>query len=241
VALGRRKISLAEPERWVFNRMAAAYDARPPYPSALVDELAARGPRVLELGAGIGHLALPLAQRGCRVTAVEPAQEMLSRLEQRAQGLSILALHAQAEALPVDGPFELALIADALHFLDAEQTGQELARVRVDALAIVRVEPAASPYMSALMALIQRSAPRRLRATHGNAAQIAALAGRKLRDTQRFHDEHALDHAALTRLLSSISFVGPAMNDTRRTHFLAQVEALGPALYARTLTLDLYR
>ncbi|MET0284229.1 MAG: class I SAM-dependent methyltransferase [Polyangiales bacterium] len=240
MALGRRKVSLSDPRRWVFNRMAAVYDARPPYPNELVEALATRGPRVLELGAGIGHLAIPLAQRGCQVTAVEPAREMLSKLEQRAQGLSILALHAQAEALPVAGPFELALIADALHFLDAELTGHELARVQAEVLAIVRVEPADTPYMNALMALLHASAPRRLRATHGSAAQIAALAGRKLHGTQCFHDQHALDRDALERLLSSISFVGPAMNPERRHALSREVEALGPALYARMFTLELY-
>jgi SAM-dependent methyltransferase len=240
VALGRRKVSLADPSRWVFNRMAASYDARPPYPAALVDALAAYGPRVLELGAGIGHLAIPLAERGCQVTAVEPAREMLSRLERLAAGLPIRALHAQAEALLVDGPFELALIADALHFLDAERTGLELARVGIETLAIVRVEPAATPYMRALTALIDESAPRRLRATRGNASQVAALACRKLQATEVLTDEHALAPEALARLLASISFIGPALQEPLRTRFLERVHALGPPLYARKFTLDVY-
>jgi SAM-dependent methyltransferase len=241
VALGRRKVSLSDPTRWVFNRMAALYDARPPYPDALVTALLPYGPRVLELGAGTGHLAIPLAQRGCQVTAVEPAREMLAQLEQRVGALPIVPLHAQAESLPLAGPFDLALIADALHFLDAERTGLELARVQAQVLAIVRVEPADSPYMNALLALIEQSAPRRLRATHGNAAQIAALAGRRLHGTQLFHDAHALAPDALVRLLGTISFVGPAMSQERRTRFFTQVHELGPAFYARKFTLEIYR
>jgi SAM-dependent methyltransferase len=241
VALGRRKVSLADPTRWVFNRMAASYDARPPYPEPLIDALCPYGPRVLELGAGIGHLAIPLAARGCELTAVEPAHAMLALLAQRAGTLPVRTVHAQAEALPMDGPFELALIADALHFLDAERTGLELRRVHVDTLAIVRVEPADTPYMRALMALLEASAPRRLRATRGNAAQIAALCGRKLLETQLFHDAHALDQDALARLLASISFVAPVLRGSQRAPFLARVAALGPALYARTFTLELYR
>ena len=43
--------------------MADVYDARPAYPNGLIDALAelARGRRVADLGAGIGHVALPLA------------------------------------------------------------------------------------------------------------------------------------------------------------------------------------
>src|SRR5690606_12251486 len=99
--------------------------ARPAYPAALVEalaELAQPGGRVLDVGAGIGHLALPMAGRGLDVTAVEPAIAMLERLEAQAaeEGRNVRALHATAESMPVaDASFDLAVVADALHFLDA--------------------------------------------------------------------------------------------------------------------------
>ena len=64
----RRQVGLDDPTRWVFNRMADVYDARPAYPAALLDALVALAPgsRVLDLGAGTGKLALPLAARGGR-------------------------------------------------------------------------------------------------------------------------------------------------------------------------------
>ncbi|HVU51011.1 MAG TPA: methyltransferase type 11, partial [Polyangia bacterium] len=74
MSLGRRKVRLEDASRWVFNRMAEVYDARPPYPTALVDALSALAPAgapVADLGAGTGHLALPLAARGLDVTAIE--------------------------------------------------------------------------------------------------------------------------------------------------------------------------
>src|SRR5690349_2016458 len=103
---GRRKVRVEDSSAWVFNRMADVYSARPPYPLALLDglvELAgAAGARVLDVGAGIGHLALPLAARGLHVTAVEPARAMLNELEAsaRARGLLLTPLLATAEALP---------------------------------------------------------------------------------------------------------------------------------------------
>ncbi|HEY6880226.1 MAG TPA: class I SAM-dependent methyltransferase [Polyangiales bacterium] len=237
MALGRRKVALADQGAWVFNRMAHVYDARPPYPSALIDTIAELGTRVLDLGAGIGHLSIPLAARGHRVTAVEPALEMLARL----RAPNVEKVHAQAESLPFEGPFDVAVIADALHFVDAERTGLELARVRAQALAIVRVELAKTPYMDALVALMHESAPRRARKTDGNAAQVASIAGLTHRDTREFSDHHPLSHEAMTRLLASISFLGPAMNEQRSALFRTRVAALGPATFSRRFTLHVYR
>ena len=82
--------------------MADVYDARPAYPVELIDALAelaaGHGRRVVDLGSGIGHVALPLAQRGFAVTAVEPAQAMLDRLRAEAhkRRLSVEAVHATA-------------------------------------------------------------------------------------------------------------------------------------------------
>lgn len=98
MALGRRGgMVVSDESAWVFNRMADVYHARPAYPAALIDALATlavprRGGARLDLGAGTGHLALPLLARGFEVTALEPARAMLERLQQNAQERG-LALH----------------------------------------------------------------------------------------------------------------------------------------------------
>src|SRR5699024_12708302 len=49
--------------------------------SDLLDVLPQRPFRVLDIGAGLGQMALGLAQRGPQVTLVEPAQAMLATVQ----------------------------------------------------------------------------------------------------------------------------------------------------------------
>ena len=246
MSLGRRKVGLDEPSRWVFNRMADVYDARPPYPAALVEALAALAPaggRVADLGAGIGHLALPLAARGLDVTAVEPARDMLARLRTAAaaRALPVRAVHATAEATSIAArSIDLVVVADALHFIDAQLVAEEIARVlrRGGALAVVTAALGDTPYMRAVRAVIDASVPRRPRALGQQLVHVSSTTEVPLTDERTFDDATPVDDATLERILRSISFIGPAMHAARFAAFRARVRALpGPALWARTFTL----
>lgn len=247
MSLGRRKVSLAEQSRWVFNRMAGFYAARPAYPAELVDALAElagpAGSRIGDLGAGIGHLALPLAQRGYEVVAIEPAQEMLEQLRAAAteKGLALRALHAAAEALPLEpASLDLVVIADALHFLDTELTARQISRVLVPrgALALVTCGFGQTPFMRGVVRLMEEAAPRRPRPLTQSIVHLSALSGVPLTDERRFHDETPVDHLTLERILRSISFIGPAMNATRFAALRERVHALPEtSAWARTFVL----
>jgi ubiquinone/menaquinone biosynthesis C-methylase UbiE len=246
LSLGRRKVRLEDASRWVFNRMAHVYDARPPYPAALVDAIAALAPkdgRVADLGAGTGHLALPLAARGLDVTAIEPAREMLERLRAAAaaRGLAVRAEHATAEATSLpDRSIDLVVVADALHFIDAQLVAEEIGRVlrRGGALAVLTTALGDTPYMRALRAVIDDSVPRRPRALDQHIVHVSAQAEVPLTDERVFHDETTVDGETLELILRSISFIGPAMHEGRFAAFRRRVHALpGPALWARTFTL----
>lgn len=225
--------------------MADVYDARPSYPARLIEclhQLAGQGGTIADIGAGIGHLALPLAVLDHRVFAVEPAKAMLERLELAASqaALPITSLHAAAEALPIESAsVDLVVIADALHFLDAALTGREVARVLKPSggLAIISCELGESEFMRALVALMEQSAPRRPRATSDAVRHVAALAGVSLEE-QTFVDETPVDHDVLERILRSISFIGPAMNAQRFDAFRRQVRALTQTpVWVRNITL----
>jgi len=112
--------------RETFNEAAELYDrARPRYPHALVDELARAaglGPdsRVLEIGPGTGQLTRPLAEFGCRITAVELGDAMAGVARQRLGAfprVDVQVAEFEAWELPRE-PFDLVVSATAFHWID---------------------------------------------------------------------------------------------------------------------------
>lgn len=248
--LGRRSVPLSDQRRWVFNRLASDYLARPAYPASLVERLAelagGRGARIADLGAGTGHLALPLAARGLAVSAVEPARAMLAALAGRAPpGAALTAVHAAAEAtgLP-SGAFALVLLADALHWVDPERTGIEAARLLAPGgtFALVEARFAATPFMNGLAALCARENPKARPRPPGPAGQVLSLAAPGAATVaESFEQDEPLDPAGLAAVVRSFSFAGPALGPERLAALLADAAALadaaGGARFQRDLTL----
>jgi hypothetical protein len=134
----------------------------------------------------------------------------------------------------------LAIICDALHFMDAELVAGEVGRVLVrgGALAVVASELTPTPFMAGVRRIVDEAVPRRPRDLSGALVHLSSVTRVPLADEQRFCDETLVDHATLDRILRSISFIGPAMHAARFAAFRERIRALpGPAVWARTFVL----
>lgn len=110
-------------ERVDFSANASIYDLR--HGAFLSDEGLQRlreaaglddRARVLEVGAGTGRIAIPLAKHGCRVVAVEPSMEMLARLRDKAPSTDVLGVVAEGARLPFPASqFDAVVIARLLY------------------------------------------------------------------------------------------------------------------------------
>ena len=107
--------------------MAAAYRHRPPYPVKvfdLLETLIVDNPRnVLDIGAGEGALARPLAARADRVDAVEISGEMVSAGRQRPGGTraNLNWIVGPTETAPLSGPYALVTAGASLHWMIWDQ------------------------------------------------------------------------------------------------------------------------
>jgi SAM-dependent methyltransferase len=143
-----------------FDEDAELYDrARPGYPPELYDdlaELAGAGPgsRVLEVGCGTGKATVPLAERGCRITAVEAGPNMAAVARRNLAGAgfgdgtgagagaaAVEVVTADFESWPLpEEPFDAVVSAAAFHWIDpAVRMAKAAAALRPGgALAVVR-------------------------------------------------------------------------------------------------------
>jgi ubiquinone/menaquinone biosynthesis C-methylase UbiE len=218
----------------------------------LVERLGAlAGPldsRIVDLGAGTGHLTWPLAQIGFRVTAVEPASAMLKALVavDGALPARVTPVLASAEATGLESAeFDLALIADALHWMDPALVGAEVSRLLAPrgALAIVEVQWQDSPLVQRLQQLFETYNPkaRRTRAT-ASAEVFSKVCSAPRPTVEHFTQEVTLDVESFEAFLKSLSFVGPALGGAALEQLVAKAHSLargyGGARWTRLLTLS---
>lgn len=77
----------------------------------LLVSLAGSPPRVLELAVGTGRIAIPLSQRGVKVTGIEISDEMITRMRAKPGGEAIEVAVGDMADVDVEGVFPVALLA----------------------------------------------------------------------------------------------------------------------------------
>ena len=145
--------------------VAEAYPHRPAYAPEIVDVLVGlivgepRRAAVLDVGAGTGDLARPLARRVGRVDALDPSELMIAKGRTLPGGdaAGLRWLDGRAEDAPLDGPYGLVTAGESLHWMAWDVVLPRLERVMVDGavVAIVNREWIDPPWQEGLRPLIE--------------------------------------------------------------------------------------
>lgn len=144
--------------------VADAYQHRPPYPAevfSILTGLITDEPRhVLDLGAGEGAIARPLAALVGRVDALDVSAAMLDRGRRRPGGgqPNLRWILGAAETAELTGPYALVTAGASLHWMDWDITFARLATAMTEhaMLAVVDHGPVGMPWRSELAVVIGR-------------------------------------------------------------------------------------
>lgn len=123
---------------------------RAPYAAAAIDFIVeafdlGEGHRALDLGCGPGAIAIPLSQAVAEVVAVDPDAGMIAqgrRLAEAGRRENIVWLQSRAEDLsPQSGPFRVATIGQAFHWMDRDAVLANLAMLIAGGGGLALVNP----------------------------------------------------------------------------------------------------
>ena len=90
------------------------------------------GAKVLDIGAGPGTLAVPLARRGCNVTAVEPSATMVSALRdyqvsEQVEGIRIIEKKWEDVTVEeLEGPFDIVIASYSLSMIELDEAVRKM-------------------------------------------------------------------------------------------------------------------
>lgn len=219
-----------------FERGAGEYEkGRPGYPTDALDLLARKcgideHSAVVDIGAGTGKFTRLLFSLTPHVIAVEPVAAMRAAYAAAFEGETVL--DGTAEHLPLpDGSADVATVAQAFHWFDAEPALDGIARILRPGgwLALIwNTRDDRSPWTSQIGALMDRlagDAPRFRSADHRWRDAIDAHPAFGPMEAAAFDNPVPVDLDTMLARVSSTSYVS-ALPDDQRTAVLAEVAEL---------------
>ncbi len=121
---------------WDYTTLADAYLKRPDYSAASIDAMLSiaktdDASKFCDVGAGVAHLTLMLANRGSKVVAVEPNDAMRANGIQRTRHLdNVQWQEGTAESTgQISGSFDMVTFGSSFNVCDRSQALKETARI----------------------------------------------------------------------------------------------------------------
>lgn len=121
---------------WDYTRLANAYLERPDYAPEALKKLFSiaglkKGDKVCDIGAGVAHLTLPLAEIGCQVDAVEPNDAMRANGQKRTAGYPNVAWRegtGEHTGMP-SGAYDFVTFGSSFNVCDRQKALEETHRL----------------------------------------------------------------------------------------------------------------
>jgi ubiquinone/menaquinone biosynthesis C-methylase UbiE len=123
---------------WDYSELAKPYLKRPDYAESVIDailERVGKGDRkACDVGAGVGHLTLPLAKRGIEVIAVEPNDSMRELGSERLREFANVSWYEGCgeDTGQSDNTFDLVTFGSSFNVVDRTKALQETRRIGRD-------------------------------------------------------------------------------------------------------------
>jgi SAM-dependent methyltransferase len=221
-----------------FHDRAADYArGRPTYPAALVEHLLQRlalgaGAEVADVGSGTGLFTQCLLERGLRVAAVEPSDDMRRLAEGLLggyRGFSSVKGTARATGLPA-ASVDAIFCAQAFHWFNERPTLGEWRRILRPggrAALIWNYQDETNGFVSDYLDVVRASGPdaRKTLLASWNAHLDNVLFRRGAAETVTFPHSHELDFDGLLRRTSSTSYL-PKQGDPQFAHLAARLREI---------------
>ncbi|MDX2968786.1 class I SAM-dependent methyltransferase [Kribbella solani] len=147
-----------------YEAVAAAYQYRPPYPDEVFDRLEGligdEPRRVLDIGAGEGAIARPLAPRVEWVDAIDFSQRMVDAGRRRPGGdrPNLSWQVSPIETADLDGPYALVTAGASIHWMPWAETFARIVPHLTPKAQLVVIEHGAvdEPWLGELLPILER-------------------------------------------------------------------------------------